>query len=231
MHPGLPLSFLPPLSFPGTLSSADGEQSRERGRFFCLPRPARKFPFRLPPYASFLLPFLVPPSDLLTAALGGNGGGGRRKGKRGGGRRVFSPILPPPFGRMLWEEEEEKRQRRRKAKPRRESKRRKGKGEVVHDFVSGETKRRRRRAHSLSFYPPTFSLFPFLRSRAEGGRGKIPATMGRLLPPPLFLLPSRRQSVSLTWVFYQAGMAENIFFSLFRSDRCYHPLSCQHAFE
>lgn len=87
---------------------------------------------------------------------------------------------------MLWEEEEEKRQRRRKAKPRRERKRRKGKGEVVHDFVSGETKRRRRRAHSLSFYPPTFSLFPFLRSRAEGGRGKIPATMGRLLPPPLF---------------------------------------------
>ena len=33
--------------------------------------------------------------------------------------------------------------------------------------------------------------------------------------PPLFLLPSRRQSVSLTWVFYQAGMAENIFFSFF----------------
>lgn len=59
----------------------------------------------------------------------------------------------------------------------------------MHDFVSGETKRRRRRrAHSLSFYPPTFSLFPFLRSRAEGGRGKIPATMGRLLSPSYYCL-------------------------------------------
>lgn len=49
-----------------------------------------------PPYASFLFPFLVPPSDLLTAALGGNGGGGRRKGKRGGGRRGFFSDPPSP---------------------------------------------------------------------------------------------------------------------------------------
>ena len=138
---------------PPSLAAKEKRREEERGFFafrFSSRRPLGNFLFPL----LFLLP--PPPSDLLTAAAATEEEEEEEKG-------AGFPILPPSLlsGRMLWEGrkkgkgEEEGRRRRERGRKKATSKSetamgRRGKEEeeeegVVHDFLSGETKLRRRR--------------------------------------------------------------------------------------